>query len=81
MTKRPIHKFLLLTVYSVATYLSVSMLAGVDNSAYLYSFKQETNQQRVQQITFNRYQVGHVCKERGWEFCKKWSRYSRTRLA
>ncbi|MBW8186302.1 hypothetical protein [Shewanella nanhaiensis] len=33
-----------------------------------------------QQLTFNRYQAGFVCRERGWEFCTGWS-YSTSRLA
>ncbi|NRD73976.1 hypothetical protein HQQ94_12155 [Shewanella sp. VB17] len=31
-------------------------------------------------ISFNRYQAGYVCRERGWEFCFSWS-YSTRRLA
>jgi|GEM_PF-5287238 len=81
MSKVPIHKFLLLTVYSVVTYLAVSMLADINNSGYLSALNQEIRHQRVQQLSFNRYQVGSVCKEKGWEFCQTWSRYARTRLA
>lgn len=33
-----------------------------------------------QKLTFNRYQAGFVCRERGWEFCTGWS-YSTSRLA
>ena len=32
------------------------------------------------ELSFNRYQAGYVCRERGWEFCFSWS-YSTSRLA
>jgi len=81
MTKVPIHKYLLLSVCSLATYLAVSMAPDVKSGAKLDTFSLEVEHQRVQILSYNRYQVGSVCKERGWEFCKSWSRYSRTRLA
>ncbi len=34
----------------------------------------------IQEVSFNRYQAGFVCRERGWEFCTGWS-YSKSRMA
>ncbi len=79
--KHPIQKFLLLSVYSVVTILAVNMLVDINNSAYLFTINQDAHHKSAQQLSFNRYQVGYVCKERGWEFCESWSRYARTRLA
>jgi len=81
MTKVPIHKCLLLSVCSLTTYLAVSMAPDVKSDAKSATFGLEVEYRRVQILSYNRYQVGSVCKERGWEFCKSWSRYSRTRLA
>lgn len=32
------------------------------------------------EVSFNRYQAGFVCRERGWEFCVGWS-YTHSRIA
>lgn len=34
----------------------------------------------IHEVSFNRYQAGFVCRERGWEFCIGWS-YSHSRMA
>lgn len=34
----------------------------------------------IQEVSFNRYQAGFVCRERGWEFCVGWS-YTHSRIA
>lgn len=31
-------------------------------------------------LSFNRYQAGFFCRERGWEFCANWS-YTQSRIA
>ncbi|ACA86612.1 hypothetical protein [Shewanella woodyi] len=64
----------------VLTLVFGMILAIVSSASYLQANNQFVVSTASQQLTFNRYQAGFVCRERGWEFCTGWS-YSTSRLA